>query len=119
SIVVKFVGRGEAWIGLTDSDDIAAGQSEGLPIAALPLTKEMLLIPNTIAVVRTAPHPEAAQQLFTYLSRPEVLSKLVAGNALEGVALNDVTTLTLKPDWDGLVHDLDAGTKMLKDIFLR
>jgi len=29
SVVVKFVARGEAWIGLTDSDDIAAGQREG------------------------------------------------------------------------------------------
>jgi hypothetical protein len=35
SVVVKFVVRGEAWIGLTDSDDIAAGQREGFPIAAL------------------------------------------------------------------------------------
>ena len=39
SVVVKMVGRGEAWIGLTDSDDIAAGQAEGLPIAALPMTR--------------------------------------------------------------------------------
>ena len=30
SVVVKMVGRGEAWIGLTDSDDIAAGQAGGL-----------------------------------------------------------------------------------------
>src|SRR5262245_17346420 len=37
SVVVKFVGRGEALIGLTDSDDIAAAQREGSPIAALPL----------------------------------------------------------------------------------
>ena len=37
SVAVKFVGRGEAWIGLTDSDDIAAGQREGFPIAAVPL----------------------------------------------------------------------------------
>ncbi len=40
--VVKIVARGEAWIGLTDSDDIAAGQAEGLPIAPLPLTEESL-----------------------------------------------------------------------------
>ena len=35
SVVVKLVGRGEAAIGLTDSDDILAGQREGLPVAAL------------------------------------------------------------------------------------
>src|SRR2546421_303257 len=33
SAVVNLVGRGEAWVGLTDSDDIAAGQREGLPVA--------------------------------------------------------------------------------------
>ena len=36
SVVVNLVGRGEAWIGLTDSDDIAAGRRDGLPIAELP-----------------------------------------------------------------------------------
>ncbi len=119
SIVVKFVGRGEAWVGLTDSDDIAAGQREGMPIAALPLTEEMLLIPNTIALVRNAPHPDAAERLLAYLARPEVLAQLAAANALEGVRPSDVATPTLKPDWDALVGDLDAGTKLLKEIFLR
>ena len=119
SIVVKFVGGGEAWIGLTDSDDIAAAQREGMPVAALPLTAEMLLIPNTIAVVRNAPHPDAAQKLFSYLGQPEVLSKLVAANALEGTQMSEVATPTLNPDWDALVRDLDTGTKILKEIFLR
>src|SRR5437899_282605 len=32
SVVVKLVGKGEASIGLTDSDDIAEGQNNGLPI---------------------------------------------------------------------------------------
>ena len=27
SVVVKLVGKGEAWVGLTDSDDIADGQT--------------------------------------------------------------------------------------------
>jgi iron(III) transport system substrate-binding protein len=119
SIVVKFVGRGEAWIGLTDSDDIAAGQRDGLPVAALPLTEEMLLIPNTVAVVRNAPHPEAAQKVFTYLGSTDVLSKLIAANALEGIASSEITDPTLKPDWDALVRDLEVGTKKLKEIFLR
>jgi iron(III) transport system substrate-binding protein len=119
SIVVKFVGRGEAWIGLTDSDDIAAAQREGLPVAALPLTGEMLLIPNTIAVVRGAPHPEEAQRFVLYLARPETLAKLVAANALEGITPDEITTPTLKPNWDALVSDLETGTKTLKQIFLR
>ncbi|HKI72725.1 MAG TPA: substrate-binding domain-containing protein, partial [Verrucomicrobiae bacterium] len=51
SVAARLVAKGEAWIGLTDSDDIAAEQREGAPVLALPLTEESLLIPNTIAVV--------------------------------------------------------------------
>ena len=119
SMAVKMVGRSEAWIGLTDSDDIAAGQKEGLPITALPMTKETLLIPNTVAVVRGPPHPDAAQQLFEYLQRREAAQQLVAAHALEGFAAGDVSTLTLKPNWEALLHDLDTATAELCRIFLR
>ena len=84
SVVVRTVGRGDAWIGLTDSDDIAAGQAQGMPIAELPMTRETLLIPNTAGVVRGAPDPDAAQRLFEFLQRPQVLQQLVAAQALEG-----------------------------------
>jgi iron(III) transport system substrate-binding protein len=138
SVVVKFVARGGAWIGLTDSDDIAAGQREGLPIAALPLTDESLLIPNTVAVIRNAPHPANAQKLFDYLQRREVAEKLVQADALESsegrvIRVPKSTTETevrdprssslrekaLNPDWDLLLRDLEATTKQLNEIFLR
>jgi iron(III) transport system substrate-binding protein len=118
SVVVRFVGRGEAWIGLTDSDDIAAGQREGLPIAGLPLTEESLLIPNTVAVIRNAPHPTSAQRLFEYLQRREVADKLVAANALES-ATHRTDAATMKPDWEALLRDLERTTKQLNEIFLR
>src|SRR6185503_16871262 len=85
SVSAKLVAKGEAWVGLTDSDDIAAEQREGGSIVPLPLTEESLLIPNTIAVVRGARHPEAAEKLYAYLQRSDVLEKLVAAHALEGV----------------------------------
>ncbi len=119
SVVVKTVGRGDAWIGLTDSDDIAAGQAEGMPIAALPMTDETLLIPNTVGLVRGGPHPEAAQRLFDFLQRREVVEQLVAAHALEGAAAKDVTTPALKVNWDVLLHDLEATTVRLNAIFLR
>jgi iron(III) transport system substrate-binding protein len=117
SVVVKEVGSGEAWIGLTDSDDIADGQKEGYPIVALPMTGETLLIPNTVAVVRGAPHPEAAQRLFDYLQRREVLDQLVRAKALEGAS--EVSATTLRPDWPRLLHDLEDTTAKLNQIFLR
>ena len=69
-MVVKFVSRGEAWIGLTDSDDVlpASAKARQSDTAA---TEERLLIPNTVAVIRNAPHSANAQKLFDYLQRPE------------------------------------------------
>ena len=119
SVVVQFVARGEAWVGLTDSDDIAAGQREGLPIAALPIDEHTLLIPNTIAVVRNAPHPEAVEKLFQYLQTAEVLEKLVAAHALESAHGPSAIRATLSVDWDALLHDLEPATETLKGIFLR
>jgi len=118
SVVVKFVARGEVWIGLTDSDDVFAGQREGAPVAMLPITDEQLLIPNTVGVIRTAPHPANAQKLFEYLQRREVVEKLVQANALESATYGTDAT-DLNPDWDALLRDLEKTTKQLNEIFLR
>ena len=119
SVVAKQVARGEAWIGLTDSDDIAAEQSEGLPLAALPITGETLLIPNTIAVVRGGPHPNEAEKLFAYLQSGEVLQRLIEAKALEGSSVAGVHSPTLQPNWPALLNDLEAGTAAMEKIFLR
>ena len=119
SVVVQLVGRGEAWLGLTDSDDIAAGQREGLPILALPADEDTLLIPNTVAVVRSAPHPETAEKLFQYLQLDEVMNKLVTANALESAASIPANAPTQRLDWDALLRDLESATATLKVIFLK
>ncbi|HMJ66985.1 MAG TPA: extracellular solute-binding protein [Candidatus Binatia bacterium] len=116
SVVVKFVGRGEAWIGLTDSDDVAVGQSAGLPIAASPLNDESLLISNTVGITQGARHPEAAHQLFNYLQSSIVVERLIAAHALEGASAGGKG---LKVNWDDLLRDLDAATETLRNIFLR
>jgi iron(III) transport system substrate-binding protein len=119
SVAAQLVAKGEAWIGLTDSDDIAAEQREGAPIVALPLTEESLLIPNTVAIVRGAPHRQSAEELLEYLQRPKIVEELIAAHALEGMSRQSVTNATLKPDWSKLLANLDAGTESLKQIFLR
>jgi iron(III) transport system substrate-binding protein len=120
SVVVKFVERGEAWIGLTDSDDIAAAQREGFPVQALPVTDETLFIPNTVGVIRNCPHPAAAQRLYEYLSTPDVSQRLVDLRALEGAALDPATTSSaLTVNWNELLQNLNAVTTETKDLFLR
>jgi iron(III) transport system substrate-binding protein len=119
SVVVKFVAQGDALVGLTDSDDIADGQREGLPVLALPLTEELLLIPNTVGVVRNAPHPQAAERLFEFLQQRVVVERLVSARALEGVSMSEVAIPTLKVNWESLLRDLEPATAKLNEIFLR
>ena len=119
SVVVQLVGRGQASVGLTDSDDIAAGQKEGMPIMPMPVTEETLLIPNTVAMIRDAPHLQHAQALFDYLQRGEVVQRLVTANALEGGSVSNLAVRGLVNNWDKVLRDLQPTTAKLNDIFLR
>ena len=119
SEVVKAVGRGQALVGLTDCDDIADGQREGLPIAPLPMGDETLLIPNTVAVIRGAPNPKCAQSLFEYLQSRQVLKVLVSAHALEGASASEAGTAILRVNWDSVLKDLGPATLELNRIFLR
>ena len=74
---------------------------------------------NTVAVIRGAPHPVAAQMLFEYLQRPEIAERLVAAKALEGISAKQVATPVLKVDWETLLADLEKTTSELNQIFLR
>ncbi|WP_050785998.1 extracellular solute-binding protein [Pedosphaera parvula] len=118
SVVVKMVGGGEVWFGFTDSDDIAAGQKDGLPIVELPLSDETLFIPNTIGVIRNSPHPVEAEKLFRYLQTAPVLQRLLKEDALESAELPKPEA-GLKVDWDELLKDWNTTTKELETIFLR
>lgn len=78
--VVDAVFRGEAMFGLTDSDDFYAAVGDGASLAVVPIRQFTagregggpLLIPNTVALVSGAPHPEEASELMDFLLRREV-----------------------------------------------
>jgi len=117
SAVVKLVARGEALVGLTDSDDILAGEREGLPVAAAPLTPESLLIQNSVGFIAHAPHPGQAEALFGFLQTPFVTDALIGACAIEGtnVAMRPHATM----DWSRALAELDRATAQMKEIFLR
>lgn len=116
SVVVRLVGKGEVAIGLTDSDDIAAGQREGMPIVAIEID-ETLFIPNTAAIVRGSRNIPAARRLLEYLSSTKTVGRLVEVNALEGAAANSRNASF--PDWGGVLGDLNEGTAELSRVFSR
>ncbi len=119
SVVVKLVGSGEATIGLTDSDDIAAGQRQNLPILALPLGPDSLAIANTVAVASYARRSENAMVLLAYLAKPETLQTLVEAQALESAYLAQIPVGVLKMDWRIVREEIERDTDFMKSAFRR
>ncbi len=123
--VVRAVAMGEIDVGMTDTDDVWAGQRNGWDVefaspndddnAAPPTSRyqfaaESILIPNTVAIVKNAPNPDLAKQLAAYLSSATVerlLFESTSGNHPVNAALR--VELGLAP----LVSDADMGSSDL------
>jgi iron(III) transport system substrate-binding protein len=78
------VASGQLAFGLTDTDDAIIELEGGQPVAIVypdsaPDQLGTLFIPNTIAVIKGCPHPEAAKRLVDYVLRAETEEKLAAG----------------------------------------
>ncbi len=83
--VVEAVARGEADLGMTDTDDVWAAQANGLDVALIYPTHDLepdrpgagtLLIPNSVARVKGGPNPDAAAILIDFLLSAEVERRL-------------------------------------------
>ena len=80
----EMVGNGQLDCGLTDTDDALIELESGKPVRIIfpdggPDEMGTLLLPNTLAVVKGAPHAAAAERLIDYLLSPEVEAKLARG----------------------------------------
>jgi iron(III) transport system substrate-binding protein len=117
SAVVRLVGQGIAWLGLTDSDDIAVGLRNGFPIRQVELTQEYPPIANSAAMVVDGPHPNAARLFIEYLQKESTVKRLVELGALEGVEFSDVNHSTI--DWSEVMGSFDESYRWLGETFFR
>jgi len=79
SVVRDLVVEGRLPIGFTDTDDVNVAIQSGKPVKMIYPDKGgigTLLIPNTVALIKNAPHPKAGRKLIDYLLSREVESKL-------------------------------------------
>ena len=79
--VALAVARGQLAFGLTDTDDALIERDQGGPVELVfpdqgPDELGALFIPNSLGLIKGAPHPQAAQQLLEYLLRPAVEAEL-------------------------------------------
>ena len=117
SHVVQRVARGEALLGLTDSDDLASAVRGGAHLAEIPLGREGLAIPNTVALVRPAAPGSEARRLADHLASDATVARLAADGALDPVGTAAAGSMT--PDWKRMLASLDVATAELEGIFRR
>jgi iron(III) transport system substrate-binding protein len=99
--VAEQVASGKFDIGLTDTDDFVVFREQGYPVDAVYLDRNAttddlgtLFIPNTLAIVKGCPHPEAARRLVDFLLSREVETRLAKGKSAQ-IPLN--SKVTVKP----------------------
>lgn len=86
--VALAVASGQVAWGLTDTDDAIVEQDAGCPVAIVfpdqqPAQMGTLRIPNTVAILKNAPHPVAAARLADFLVRPETEERLAMGDSAQ------------------------------------
>lgn len=82
--VAQAVGSGQLAFGMTDTDDAIVEIEAGSPVTIVYPDRERdelgtLFIPNTLSMIKGAPHPEAAERLAGAILSAEVESRLAEG----------------------------------------
>jgi iron(III) transport system substrate-binding protein len=136
--VMRLVREGQLAWGLTDTDDFNVARQEGFPVAAVypdqkddahPSARGTLLIPNTVCILKDAPHPENARKLVDFILSKEVEAKLAASESAQipvraAVArpahVKAASELTLMPvDWRVVGADVSRRLEQFKGRFLK
>jgi iron(III) transport system substrate-binding protein len=80
------VASGELAWAFTDSDDANVALEQHKPVAVVYPDQDgigTLVMPNAVALIRGAPHPQEGRQLIDYLLSPEVEARLAASAAAQ------------------------------------
>lgn len=130
--VCRAVADGELDLGLTDTDDAHLLRSQGKPIDWILLDHRgagALLIPNTVALMKNAPNPQAGRKLIDFLLRPEIEARLAASPSAQiplhpGVeAPPKVSEMArekfLEADYAAAAEQIEPSADFLKALFSR
>lgn len=130
--VALAVAAGEAVFGITDTDDAIVEIDKAMPVAIVYPDQDedglgTLFIPNTLAIIKGAPHKENAQRLIEYLLSPAVEAKLAAGPSAQiplgsGVEVETrvETPETVKPmqiDFEKAADQWEAAASFIQQEF--
>jgi iron(III) transport system substrate-binding protein len=108
--VAQAVATGAALVGLTDTDDAMGERDAGRPVTLVypdrqPGELGTLFIPNSLAVVKGAPHTAEAAALADYLLSPAVETTLAKGPSAQ-IPLNPTVTEPARVETPKSVHPM-------------
>jgi iron(III) transport system substrate-binding protein len=130
--VAQAVASNSIAFGLTDTDDALVEIERGMPIAIIyPDQGEgqpgTLFIPNTLALIKDSPHPEAAEALLDFLLSSDVERRLADGPSGQiplraGVPASPRVKTpnvvrAMEVDWQAAAAKWDAAAEFLKTEF--
>jgi iron(III) transport system substrate-binding protein len=86
SVVRDMVARGEAKVGLTDTDDVNVAIEDKQPVAMVFPDRDGMgvpIMPNMVSLVANGPRSEAGKKLIDYLLSPDVERMLAQSEAVQ------------------------------------
>lgn len=138
SAVVKAIALGEADVGVTDTDDVYAGQANGWPVAQVFEEPDVtapstglpsfgaLVLPNSVGMVRGGPHPDAARRLIEFIVSARCEEMLARSESRNIPARADLAsrlgleiTHPWRPEPGALAGALDASSRLAGEVLGR
>lgn len=129
--VARMVGDGQMALGWTDTDDFAVARERGAPVAAVYPDKEgvgTLVLPNSIMILKGAPHRAAAQRFVDWVLRPEIEKELAFSRSAQ-IPVRDAVARpdgmpppssykVMQIDFEKLGNEIEKRAETLKKLFL-
>jgi len=130
--VMRLVRDGQAAFGWTDTDDFNVAREAGFPVVAVYPDRDgvgTLLIPNSIAILKSAPHTDAARRFVDWILRPEIEAELARSKSAQVpvrasvprpahvIGADELTAM--KVDWLEVGRTVQKRTAELQELFLK
>ncbi len=132
SVSRDVVVEGQLPLGFTDTDDVNVALQSGKPVKMLFPDKEgigTLLIPNTVALIKGAPHPEEAKIFIDYLLSRKVESKLAFSESAQipvrdGVSkpphIPEISSIgVMEVDYYKVAENMEKAARFCQNLFVR
>jgi len=124
--------QGEVPLGFTDTDDANVAIQAGKPVGMIFPDADglgTLLIPNTVALVAGAPHPQEARRLIDFLLSRDVESKLAFSESMQ-IPLRDGvgkpprvpdygSIRAMKVEYRAIADHMERAARFSRELFAR